>query len=104
MGCKDNVMAFHPSIATTGLYPTSEAPYLFREWMRKILCDWPFENLCTAHIGVKLGGAYLDVVTLLNNTEPLFTQLSRKHKKKTHSNRKSSDYPMYVITSGFECG
>jgi hypothetical protein len=75
-------MAFHPSIKSVGLHPTSDAPYLFRDWMRNMLDDWPFENICCAHMGVKIGGAHADVVTLLDRAEHLFTKLSEKNRKK----------------------
>ncbi|CAM2699015.1 unnamed protein product [Rotaria socialis] len=80
-GYKDGAVAFHPSIKSSGLYPTSDAPYLFRDWMRNMLRDWPFENICCAHIGVKMGGAHADVTTLLNNAEPLFAKLSERNRK-----------------------
>ncbi|CAF5041552.1 unnamed protein product [Rotaria sp. Silwood1] len=103
-GCKDGAIAFHPSIKTSGLYPTRDAPYLFREWMRNVLYDWPFENMCCAHIGVKLGGAYADVVTLLNNTEPLFAELSEKNRKKIPLDRTSSSNQTNMNTKDNECG
>ncbi|CAF4865668.1 unnamed protein product, partial [Rotaria sp. Silwood1] len=84
--------------------PTRDAPYLFREWMRNVLYDWPFENMCCAHIGVKLGGAYADVVTLLNNTEPLFAELSEKNRKKIPLDRTSSSNQTNMNTKDNECG
>ncbi|CAF1310332.1 unnamed protein product [Rotaria sordida] len=99
-GYQNGIMAFHPSIKNSGLYPTSNAPYLFRDWMRKLLHDWPFENICCAHLGIKMGGAHADVTTLLNNAEPLFAKISEKNRKKyseyeipvdNHSNMNVSD-------------
>ena len=75
-------MAFHPSIKTVGLYPTSDAPHAFRDWMRTLLHDWPFENICCAHIGVKIGGAHADVTRLLDRAERLFAKLSKKNRRR----------------------
>ncbi|CAF2829691.1 unnamed protein product [Rotaria sp. Silwood2] len=104
LGCKHGSMAFHPSIKTSGLYPTCDAPYVFRDWMRTVLCDWCFENICCAHMGVKIGGAFLDVVTLLNNTEPLFAKLSEQNNKKRFENVKPSNNQSNMNVSGNECG
>ena len=60
-GLRRGTMSFHPSIKTVGLCSTPDAPYLFRDWMRKMLRDWPFENLHCAHMSVKKGGAHADV-------------------------------------------
>ncbi|CAF3803740.1 unnamed protein product [Rotaria socialis] len=81
-GYKDGTMAFHPSIKNVGLHPTSDAPYLFRDWMRDMLNDWPFENICCAHMGVKKGGAHRDVFTLLVKAERLFGKLSERNRKR----------------------
>ncbi|CAF2456501.1 unnamed protein product [Rotaria sp. Silwood2] len=103
-GYKDGAMAFHPSIKNSGLYPTSDAPYLFRDWMRKVLHDWPFENICCAHIGVKVGGAHADVTTLLNNAEHLFAKLSEKNRKKNPGDGIPHDNHSNMNVSGNECG
>ncbi|CAF1486205.1 unnamed protein product [Rotaria sordida] len=103
-GCKDGAIAFHPSIKTSGLYSTRDAPYLFRDWMHHLLYDWPFENMCCAHIGVKLGGAYTDVVTLLHNSEPLFAELSEKNRKRIPLGRTSSSDQTHININDNECG
>lgn len=91
---------FHPSIKDNGLYPTAEAPLQFRDWMNQLLKDWNFDNLCTAHIGVKSGGAHAAVEELMKNSEQFFTDLSEKNKKKTPpSVGKHAEW-----VSGTECG
>ena len=103
-GYKDGAMAFHPSIKGPGLYPTAEAPFMFRDWMKQLLTDWPFENICCAHLGVKMGGANANVATLLNNAEPLFEKLSQKNRKKNpHSDLAVSNQPTFNV-KGDECG
>lgn len=103
-GYKDGAMAFHPSIKSSALYPTSDAPYLFRDWMRKILRDWPFENICCAHLGVKMGGAHADVATLLDYAEPLFAKLSAKNQKKNPEGEIPSGTDPHMNSRGSECG
>lgn len=103
-GFKDGTMAFHPSIKNDGLHPTSDAPYLFRDWMRNILNDWPFENICCAHIGVKKGGAHADILTLLDKGEHLFDKLSERNRKKNPEGELPTYYHYNMNVHGDECG
>ena len=103
-GFKNGAIAFHPSITTSGLHPTAEAPYLFRDWMRQVLQDWPFENICCAHLGVKIDGARADVTNLLNNAESLFAKLSAKNRKKNPSGKLPPDYHPNMNISDDKCG
>lgn len=99
-GLKAGTTMFHPSIKDNGLYPTAEAPLEFRDWMNQLLKDWNFDNLCTAHIGVKAGGAHATVEELMKNSEKFFTDLSERNKKKTPpSVGKQGEW-----VSGTECG
>ncbi|XP_037040368.1 uncharacterized protein LOC119077304 [Bradysia coprophila] len=79
-GVQAGSLKFHPSMADGGLYRTVEAPLQFRDWMKKLLDDWDFENLCTAHIGVKKGGAHDAVRELVNESEKLFEELSERNR------------------------
>ncbi|CAF1050324.1 unnamed protein product [Rotaria magnacalcarata] len=103
-GYKDGTMAFHPSIKNVGLHPTSDAPYLFRDWMRNMLNDWPFENICCAHMGVKKGGAHRDVFTLLVKAEFLFAKLSKRNRKQNPEGElaTSNHHTMNILED--ECG
>jgi hypothetical protein len=103
-GFKNGAMAFHPSIKSAGLYPTADAPYLFRDWMRNVLRDWPFDNICCAHLGVKIGGAHVDVATLLDKAEPLFAKLSDKNRKKNPGSELPVGSHPNMNVSGDECG
>ncbi|CAF4367139.1 unnamed protein product, partial [Rotaria sp. Silwood2] len=103
-GYKDDAMGFLPSIKSSGLYLTSDVPYLFRDWMRKLLHNWPFENICCAYLGVKMGEAHADVTTLLNNAEPLFAKLSEKDRKKNPRDEISPSNHSNMNVSGNECG
>lgn len=81
-GLKAGATVFHPSIKDDGLYPTAEAPLQFRDWMNQLLKDWTFDNLCTAHIDAKSGGAHAVVEELMKNSEKFFTDLSERNKNK----------------------
>lgn len=80
MGVQAGTLKFHPSMGNGGLYRTVEAPLQFRDWMKKLLEDWDFDNLCTAHIGVKMGGAHDAVRDLVDQSETLFQELSERNK------------------------
>jgi hypothetical protein len=103
-GFKTGSMAFHPSIKSVGLYRTSDAPYVFRDWMRKMLHDWPFENICCSHMGVKIGGAHADVVTLLDRTERLFAKLSEKNLRRNPAGDLPVGNHQDMNIIGDECG
>lgn len=104
VGFKHGSMSFQPSIKGPGLYPTPEAPIEFRNWMRTMLKDWPFDNICCAHSGVKIGGAHEQVVELVNDSESFFDKLSAKNRKKTPDLETSGNLPPSMNVSGDECG
>jgi len=103
-GLKKGHFAFHPAMKSSGLYPTAEAPFVFRDWMKKMLTDWDFDNICTAHIGSKIGGAHAAVVDLTNDAEKLFEKLSEENKKKNPDGVIKSDSHPNMNVSGDECG
>lgn len=51
VGKKKESMHLHPSLSGPGLLPTERAPIDFKEWLTKLLDEWEFEHLVTAHIG-----------------------------------------------------
>ncbi|XP_037040281.1 uncharacterized protein LOC119077195 isoform X2 [Bradysia coprophila] len=73
-------LIFHPSLII-GLKPDAEAPLQFHKWMNQILKDWNIENLCTAHVGVKVGGAQSAIQKLVNDSEVLFQGISELHSR-----------------------
>jgi hypothetical protein len=97
-------LAFHTSIKGPGLHPTAEAPYLFRDWMRNMLLDWPFDNICCAHLGAKIGGAHTLVAELLDKTEPMFLKLSERNRKKNPNGELPPDNNLNTDITGGECG
>lgn len=104
MGFKHGTMAFHPSIKGPGLYPTAEAPFEFRDWMKLILKDWPFDNICCAHNGIKIGGAHDQVAELVIQAESLFIKLSEKHRDQHSIPDQASSNHSNMNVSGDECG
>ncbi|KAI8852922.1 hypothetical protein BC829DRAFT_383281 [Chytridium lagenaria] len=76
-GISDGQLAFHPSLTGPGLYPTEEAPKQFKCWMEKMLHDWDFENIVSAHTGYWLGGANARVRKLLEKHEDKLKNLSK---------------------------
>jgi hypothetical protein len=75
-------MDFHPSIRNVGLYPSSDGPLMFRDWMRQLLHDWPLENMCCAHTGVKRGNAHAALTVLVDRYDTLFVRMSEKNRKR----------------------
>ncbi|KAJ3320478.1 hypothetical protein HDU76_000297 [Blyttiomyces sp. JEL0837] len=78
MGLTDGSMLFHPTMTSVGLQPTPEAPLQFQSWMRKLLCDWDFDHLASAHNGVKIGGAKAMVEELLKNSEAALKNIGER--------------------------
>ncbi|KAJ3094852.1 hypothetical protein HDU97_007524 [Phlyctochytrium planicorne] len=76
--CQDGTMAFHLSITNVGLLPTAEAPQQFKCWVAKLLQDWDFDNVATAHNGFKIGGAKKQLQELLDSWNDKLDQLSSK--------------------------
>jgi hypothetical protein len=102
-GFRHGSMSFHPSIKNVGLNNTPNAPFEFRDWVKSIIKDWDFDNICTAHMGNKVGGAKKQLTEVLEKAEPLFQKLSDRNKKSTGPIMPSdSDKPITV--SGDECG
>eukprot|EP01113_Clastostelium_recurvatum_P038391 TRINITY_DN5741_c0_g2_i1.p1 TRINITY_DN5741_c0_g2~~TRINITY_DN5741_c0_g2_i1.p1 ORF type:complete len:305 (+),score=51.29 TRINITY_DN5741_c0_g2_i1:24-938(+) len=77
-------LRFHISMKDDGLYHTPAAPLLFRDWMRKLVRDWDFDTLSTAHDGVLAQGARQKVTQLLDDSEKVFQDLSETHAKEGH--------------------
>jgi len=74
-------LSFHGTINNGGLFHIGEAPYAFRDWVKKYINEWDFENVVAAHNGVKLGGAKPVVQTLLTNTQTLLDTLTAEYTK-----------------------
>jgi hypothetical protein len=102
-GFKHGTMSFHPTIKNVGLHRTPEAPFQFRDWVASILQEWDFDNVCTAHMGNKIGGAKQQLQEILQRAEPLFQKLSESNKKKQPSGT-ATEGDHQIVVSGNECG
>ncbi|KAJ3222357.1 hypothetical protein HK099_002394 [Clydaea vesicula] len=76
---KDGEVKFHKSMCSSGLYPTKEAPLQFKAWLEKLLNDWDFDNICSAHNGNLIGGANAVVRQTLTEAIPQLQKLSEKN-------------------------
>jgi len=106
IGKKQDALAFHPSMSGPGLHPTPEAPIDFLVWLKQLLVDWDFDNICCAHLGVKLGGARQDVANLLNSEESDIRKMAAANAKaqaKKPKKQKGESCSRYNV-SGNECG
>lgn len=80
IGAKQGSMKFHTSLTSVGLLPTPEAPYDFKNWMQKVIDDWDFDIICTAHTGNKIQGAKAQLQQTLDQTESTFARISERNK------------------------
>jgi len=99
-GYKQGSLSWHPTIKGPGLLPNPEAPRQFKEWLENLIRDWNFDNICTAHFGVKIGGVKLQLLEVIKQSEPLFDSLVQKRKD---SGYKPEDTPSTNV-NGCECG
>ena len=76
---RDKNLALHASVKTDGILPTAAAPKAFGKWLRRVVDEWPFENLATAHNGTLIGGANSRVRQLLADSEALLRGLSTRN-------------------------
>ncbi|KAJ3407146.1 hypothetical protein HDV05_005566 [Chytridiales sp. JEL 0842] len=97
-------MHFHPSITGPGLYPTPEAPQQFYCWLEKLMRDWDFENVSSAHNGVLLGGAKEKLRDTMNRYEPKMKELVEKRLKGEHVEMENGGKWSGDLREACECG
>jgi len=107
-GKKQDALGFHPSISGPGLHPTPEAPIDFIVWLKQLLVDWDFDNICCAHLGVRFGGARQEVANLLNSEESDLRKMAAANAKamakaKPKKQKSGTECSKYNV-SGNECG
>ncbi|KAJ3094853.1 hypothetical protein HDU97_007525 [Phlyctochytrium planicorne] len=76
-GFSDGRMDFHRSITGPGLLPTPDAPQKFQCWVAKLIHDWDFDNISSAHNGCKIGGAKKQLQDTLDGWEERLANLSK---------------------------
>lgn len=99
-GFRHGDMSFHPSIKGPGLYPTPEAPFLFKEFIQGVIRDWDFDHIAAAHMGCKIGDARPVLQSVLDKAEPLFKKLSERFQQ---AQKDQVNTPALVV-EGNECG
>jgi len=99
VGMKTGSMHFHPSFRGPALYPRPEAPVLFRNWLIRLMDDWDFDNICTAHMGNRIGGAKKQLQETLEREEKTLQNLIERNK----DNKPCEDTPDMTISNN-ECG
>jgi len=100
-GYKHGTMSFHPSMKGPGLLPTPEAPFQFRDWVNDLLENWEFDNICTAHLGNKIGGAKEQLRQTLAAAEDSFKKISKRNERK--GTYDESKIPSHNVVAN-ECG
>eukprot|EP01125_Pyxidicula_operculata_P000027 TRINITY_DN1002_c0_g1_i1.p1 TRINITY_DN1002_c0_g1~~TRINITY_DN1002_c0_g1_i1.p1 ORF type:complete len:305 (-),score=63.32 TRINITY_DN1002_c0_g1_i1:88-1002(-) len=88
-GKSKGLMQFHDSMRGPGLHPTTSAPVEFKEWVKSILEEWEFDNMCCAHIENKIGNAKQSLAQCLDDAEPIFEKLIRTNKQIEEEEKKS---------------
>ena len=81
LGVTPGLMKFHISLPKNGLLPTEQAPYDFKNWVQRMIDEWDFDTICTAHNGNKILGAKQMLQQTLDRTEPLFAKLSARNRE-----------------------
>ena len=80
------------------------APLIFSKWMDDTLNTWnDIENLATAHIGVKMGGAHEAIRSLHESTKPKLRAMSMLRGGKKNVKEDAEEVPTFNV-QGAECG
>uniref|UniRef100_A0A7S4P470 Metallo-beta-lactamase domain-containing protein n=1 Tax=Paramoeba aestuarina TaxID=180227 RepID=A0A7S4P470_9EUKA len=102
-GVHKEELMFHPSMKGPGLYPTPEAPEQFKQWVLKVIQEWEFEAVCTAHRDILPRGGRQKLAKALNAAEPLFADLKKRNEKGGVAQKEDGGSAQYNV-EGCECG
>eukprot|EP01035_Chromulina_nebulosa_P017575 gene17575-23143_t len=80
-GIRPDSLYFHPTGLKDGLDPTPDAPLAFKQFIEDIIHDWDFDNIATAHLDVKIGGAKLALINLFQKSIPELEKLAKSRSK-----------------------
>jgi hypothetical protein len=69
LGAKSDQLSFHTSFLSGGIKKEEGAMKAFKEWLQRMLAEWDFENICTAHYGNLLGGAKKSLLATIEHHE-----------------------------------
>jgi hypothetical protein len=76
-GAKHNSMSFH-AYTTKYFLPDPNSPLHFKAWLEKLIDDWDFDNLCSAHNSYKIGGAKVQLIETLTKFTPTLEKIAAK--------------------------
>ncbi len=83
-GARPNTVRFHPTAFSDrpdqGLTNSESSAGEFESFLRGVVTDWDFDNLCTAHSGVRQSGAKALVEAALTAYAPQLAAFAQKHK------------------------
>ena len=89
-GATPGKLYFHPSLATGGLHKFQESSAFFKAWVLKLINDWDFVNICTAHNGILMGNGKKLLRQTLRRYENKFRRMSRIQSTRINVNDPSS--------------
>jgi hypothetical protein len=89
-GVTPQKLHFHPSLATGGLYKFQESAAFFKAWVLKLINDWDFDNICTAHSGILIGNGRKILRQTLRRYENQFQRMSRIQSTRINANYNSN--------------
>ncbi|KAJ3080733.1 hypothetical protein HK100_010076 [Physocladia obscura] len=69
LGHHKNEISFHLSLIKYALHKTPDASKAFYDWVLKIVEDWDFDNIASAHGGYAIGGAKKQLVVCLEKSK-----------------------------------
>lgn len=77
MGHSHGDMAFWAGGLKKGLKVSASAPADFKGFIESIIADWDFDNMCTAHVGNRIGGAKALLQQTITAATPMLDQMAR---------------------------
>jgi hypothetical protein len=78
-GAHHGDMKFWVNAFKEGLKPTEDAAAQFRTWTQKMINDWDFDNIVSAHTGNQIGGAKAKLQQTLTAAEGQLQKHAQKH-------------------------
>lgn len=90
-GVTPNKLYFHPSLCRGGLYNYKESAGFFKKWILRLISDWDFENICTAHHGTLIGNGKTMLKQTLRRYESKFFAMGRIQSARIGNNINSSN-------------
>lgn len=82
-GLKPNSMMLHVSLYQhKALIPKANSAALFKAWVDKLMVDWDFDTIATAHTANKVGGAKEMLAETMKKAQKYFDEFATKHATK----------------------